>query len=378
MRQPPGFELKGKESFVCRLKKSLYGLKQAPKVWNQEISGTLIGLGFTQLVCDSGLFVNKERKMFLGIWVDDIPVFYADERDLQWLLTSMRKTYQITDSKLNFIIGIKVTQSDDGIKLNQGSYIERKAQEFKLNGSKGVFTPMDVDLKNLNVAGCPGQLDKPFREVIGAIMYGMVCTRPDIAFSVSVLSRNLDKPVIAHWEAAKRVLSYLYHSKDDAICFDGSGGLNLEVYADSNDDPYPTCGYVIKFGGGPVSWRSFKQKAATASSADSELMCLLECVHEVLWLVDLLDEFGFKVNLPVVIFQDNQACIAIASDKSQVGRTKHVLRKIYCIRDAIRDGRVALKYCQTCQMVADIFTKQLGRNKFIEFKKKLVTCCFEK
>ena len=37
MEQPKGFEVKSKENFVCKLKKSLYGLKQAPRQWYRKV-----------------------------------------------------------------------------------------------------------------------------------------------------------------------------------------------------------------------------------------------------------------------------------------------------------------------------------------------------
>jgi hypothetical protein len=49
MKQPEGFEVKGKEDFVCKLKNSLYGLKQAPRQWYKKFeSFTWLGMGMTE------------------------------------------------------------------------------------------------------------------------------------------------------------------------------------------------------------------------------------------------------------------------------------------------------------------------------------------
>jgi hypothetical protein len=48
IKQPQGFEVNGKESHVCRFKKSLYGLKQAPRAWYCRIDGYLLIMGFTK------------------------------------------------------------------------------------------------------------------------------------------------------------------------------------------------------------------------------------------------------------------------------------------------------------------------------------------
>ena len=52
MVQPEGFEMKGKENMVCRLKKSLYGLKQAPRQWYKKFDSFMVGHGYTKTNSD--------------------------------------------------------------------------------------------------------------------------------------------------------------------------------------------------------------------------------------------------------------------------------------------------------------------------------------
>ena len=49
----------------------------------------------------------------------------------------------------------------------------------------------------------------PYRAIMGCLMYLACCTRPDIAYAVSVLCRFLNNPGMTHWSAAKRILRYL-------------------------------------------------------------------------------------------------------------------------------------------------------------------------
>jgi len=53
----------------------------------------------------------------------------------------------------------------------------------------------------------------PYASAIGSLMYAQVCTRPDIAYIVGVLSRYLSNPKMDHWKAAKRVMRYLKRTK---------------------------------------------------------------------------------------------------------------------------------------------------------------------
>lgn len=60
MKQPEGFEIEGKEDYVCLLNRSLYGLKQASKSWNDEINDALINMNFKRNRADPCLY----RKIF--------------------------------------------------------------------------------------------------------------------------------------------------------------------------------------------------------------------------------------------------------------------------------------------------------------------------
>ena len=90
----------------------------------------------------------------------------------------------------------------------------------------------------------------PYSSVVGSLMYAQVCTRPDIAFIVSVLGKYLSDPGQSHWKVAKKVLRYLQDTKDliwtywrfDAL---GVVGFNDSYYADCIDDKKSTSGYIF-------------------------------------------------------------------------------------------------------------------------------------
>eukprot|EP00253_Pinus_taeda_P003020 PITA_03020 len=66
----------------------------------------------------------------------------------------------------------------------------------------------------------------PYASAVGSLMYAMVCTRPDIAHAVGVLSRFMSKPGKEHWTAAKRVFRYLRGTSDYGLCYQGRPGLD--------------------------------------------------------------------------------------------------------------------------------------------------------
>jgi len=77
MEQPEGYKVKGKEDWVCRLKKSLYGLKQAPRVWFQLLKMFLEEQGFTMLQSEACVAVKviDGQLVFIPLYVDDLILF---------------------------------------------------------------------------------------------------------------------------------------------------------------------------------------------------------------------------------------------------------------------------------------------------------------
>jgi hypothetical protein len=69
----------------------------------------------------------------------------------------------------------------------------------------------------------------PYSSVVGSLMYAMVCTRPDIAHAVGVVSRYMNNPGKEHWEAVKWILRYLRGTANHALCFGGSETCSTRI-----------------------------------------------------------------------------------------------------------------------------------------------------
>ncbi|CAA0842975.1 Uncharacterized mitochondrial protein AtMg00810 [Striga hermonthica] len=108
----------------------------------------------------------------------------------------------------------------------------------------------------------------PNASAIGSLMYAMVCTRPDIAHAVGVVSQFMRNPGVIQWEAVKWILRYLRGTKDRALVF-GRGTLTLSGFNDADfagsdhDKRRSITGYVFTYGGTAVSWISKLQKIVT-------------------------------------------------------------------------------------------------------------------
>ena len=214
-----------------------------------------------------------------------------------------------------------------------------------------------------------------YRGLIGGLLYLSVYTRPDISYSVGVLSQFLANPGLVHWTAAKRILRYLRNSIGVGISYrrDNEGlvlaGASDADWAGNLDDRRSTSGYVfsVQREGGVTSWSSKRQPTVALSSTEAEYVALAAAGQEVLFLRSLLEEFGFAQILPTVISEDNQSCISMTKH-SEHKRTKHIDIKFHFLRDLVRDGVISVHYVPTESMVADIMTKHISRFKTEKFR----------
>ena len=124
--------------------------------------------------------------------------------------------------------------------------------------------------------------------------------------------------------------------------------------------------------GGCISWRSKKQRTVALSSTEAEYMALSEATQEAVWLKVFLCELGeMAKDEAVKIYEDNQGSIALAKNPEFHKRTKHIDIRYHYVRELVEDKKVEVFYVSTDDNPADLFTKNLGRIKFLKFREML-------
>jgi len=205
-------------------------------------------------------------------------------------------------------------------------------------------------------------------------MYIMLCTRPDLATAVNILSRYSSEKYSELWQCLKRVLRYLKGTIEMKLIFKRNAELKntLIGYVDSDwggneIDRKSTTGYLFKmFDLNLICWNTKRQNAVAASSTEAEYMALFEAVREALWLKSLISGVNIKIKNPIKIYDDNQGCISIANNPSCHKRAKHIDIKYNFAREQIESNTICLEYISTENQLADIFTKPLPAAKFLE------------
>ena len=122
-----------------------------------------------------------------------------------------------------------------------------------------------------------------------------------------------------------------------------------------------TTGYVFSVGMGAVSWNCKKQPTIALSTTEAEYMALSHSTKEAIWIRKLLADVGFDQEGAMCIMCDNQGCITLAKNPTHHSRTKHIDVQHHFIRVKLEEGTIALMYCPTQEMVADVLTKALAR-----------------
>jgi hypothetical protein len=387
MKQPPGFEVKGDENLVCRLKKSLYGLKQSPRQWNKMLDGFLKKKGFTKSEVDPCIYLKGDKKVIMiALYVDDLIIASDSGALMEETKQDLNGRFKMKDlGRLHFCLGIEIVWKDDGTCVfNQSKYIRNVLERFGMKDCKPVSTPTNLGQK-LTKAMSPStekakleMAEVPYRSAVGSLIYLVTGTRPDIAVAVGEVSKFLDNPGREHWMAVKRILRYLKQTEKIGIWCNPKS-TELEGYSDADwagdlDNRRSTTGYLFKIGGVPICWKSKRQPTVALSTAEAEYMALSLAVQTVIWIRKLLKNFGVSIEKPTTLYEDNQGCIAMAKNPVNHERTKHIDIRYHFVREKVEEGIVQVEYLETEEMLADILTKGLARDRHQKLCKKIGLC----
>ena len=235
MEVPPSLETHINSNKVCKLKKSLYGLKQSPRAWFDHFTKAMKKYRFSQFQVDYTLFVkhsSKERITILIVYVDDIILTGDDEKEMDSKF--LAKEFEIKDlGNLKYFLGMEVARSRKGISVSQRKYVLDLLKETGMIDCKPAETPMDSTCK-LGTIKDSAPVDKGmYQRLVGKLIY-LSHTRPDIGFSVSVVSQFMNNPTEEHLTAVFRILRYLKLNPGKGLYFKKTTSKSIELFSDAD------------------------------------------------------------------------------------------------------------------------------------------------
>ncbi|CAI7844492.1 unnamed protein product [Closterium sp. NIES-54] len=304
LRRPPGFTGSFPLGTQWSLQRPVYGLRQAPREWHDTLRTTLAALGFAPSTADPSLFLRTDTSL--------APFYifmYVDD-----LATPLSTRHSLS-----------ALPSDESVEPSG-----------------------------------------PYPELVGCLMYLMTCTRPDLAYPLSILARYVapgrHRP--EHMAAAKRVLRYLCSTSGLGLVLGGRRPVVLTGHADASwaDDQATqrsSQGYIFSLGSGSVSWRSTCSSSDLSSSCEAEIYAGAMAAQELRWLTYLLTDLGEPPRSPPVLYVDNKAMLALCREHRLEHRTKHIALRYFLARELQQRGQLRLAYVASEANTSDIFTKAL-------------------
>ncbi|CAI7781024.1 unnamed protein product [Closterium sp. NIES-53] len=297
-RQGRDYELHSLQFSTAFLQGSLH-----EEIWLRRPPGftgtTLAALGFAPSTVDPSLFLRTDATLppfYVLVYVDDLVFATADTEALAHVLQRFSFTYSSPQS----------TPLPTGHSLSA--------------------PPSD---KSVEPSG-------PYPELVGCLMYLMTCTRPDLAYPLSLLARYVapSRHRKVHWDAAKRVLRYLCSTSGMGLMLGGRARVVLTGHADASwvDDlatQRSSQGYTFSLGSGSVSWRSTRSSSVLNSICEAEIYAGAMAAQELRWLTYLLTDLGEAPRSPLALYVDNKAMQALCQEHRLEHSTKHIALRYF-------------------------------------------------
>jgi hypothetical protein len=265
VHQPPGFTSPSSVRKFLKLNKALYGLKQAPRAWNFRLDQELVKLGFSRSEEEHAVYRKGAGASLLlvGVYVDDLVICGPDNANIVSFKQQMMQSFNMSDlGLLSYYLGMEVKQKPGAITVCQSSYAKKIIEMCGTKGCNPVDTPMEQHVKLL--PGKPESVSNAtmYRSVVGSLRY-LVNTRPDLAYSVGIVSRFMESPNAEHWSAIKRIVRYIAGTTDLGCKYVKGENSELLGYSDSDhagdlEKRKSTTGIVFFLGQNLITWTSQK------------------------------------------------------------------------------------------------------------------------
>ncbi|CAI7821362.1 unnamed protein product [Closterium sp. NIES-54] len=319
LRRPLGFTGSFPAGTQWSLRRPFYGLCQAPREWHDTLRTTLAALGFAPSTADPSLFLRTNTSLppfYVLVYVDDLVFATADTEALTLVKSELQKRHTCTDlGELRSYLGLQITRdrARRTITLTQSHMVHEVLQHFGFQFSSPQPTPLSTG-QSLSAPPSDESVEPsgPYPELVGCLMYLMMCTQPDLAYPLSLLAHYVapGRHRKMQWDVAKRVLRYLCSTSYMGLVLGGRGPDVLTGHADASwvDDSATqrsSQGYTFSLGSGSVSWRSTRSSSILSSSCEAEIYAGAMASQELRWLTYLLTDLGEQPRSPPVLWLDH-------------------------------------------------------------------------
>ena len=413
VKPPPLFVEKGymKVGTYYLPKKAVYGLRRSPRLWGEcrdesleameveveESPGQKIVLHLTPLESEPNLWRVQEKKEdgeenegvaplplkgLLMTYVDDILVA-GSSVVVHSIMERIRSVWvtsdpdQVTQEPIKFL-GVEISKSYNQEKgrdiwyMSQSSYtrdlldqVDHEVQERKI--------PITRDQSQLpeEESDVTPELIKAAQKATGEMLWLVTRTRIDLMFAVSKMGSCVTRSPRKVLQIYEQIKGYLKKTIHHGLCFDGAAPemMMIEAMADASFAPEGDVShgaFIIEVGQCPVFWRSGRQSFVTLSTAEAEMVEVIESMVAGESIGAIADElFG---SLPRKSWTDSQSALAILTTDGGSWRTRHLRLRAAAARHSIIHGMWLIQHMSGIKMTADIGTKPLSSERLRQLK----------
>ena len=220
------------------------------------------------------------------IWVDDGLICSNNNDAIFEIINYLSKNFEMRSSEANHFVGLSIhrNRKEKFVYVSQPDYSSKIIRCFYMDQCNPTNLPVTPGLYLSKLETEKEAIKVPYKEATGSFLYLMLSTRPDIAFAVNQISQFCESPTQQHWNAVKKILSYLQGTKHFGLRYGPSVstpiGYSDADFAGSVDTRRSTSGFVFLLNGGPIAWSSRRQQCVSLSTTEAEYVALSEAAKE--------------------------------------------------------------------------------------------------
>ena len=370
-------------TIYLQLLKALYGCIKSAMIWYNLFRGTLEKLGFKinpYDPCVANKMING-KQCTICWYVDDLKISHMEEQVVMDMLAEIESKFEgkftITTGLEHIYLGMNIVFNPENgtFTVSMKDYIQEAIDAFDGDIISSRPTPATKTLFEINVDS-PKANDvqrEMFQHIVAKLLYVSQRCRLDIQLAIGFLCTRVSKTTQQDIRKLKRLLQYLYGTRDEKLTLGADTVMKMETWVDASyavhHDMKSHTGGVITLGTGAIMSKSSKQKLNTKSSTEAELVGASDYTPNAIWAAKFLDAQGYTLTSNT-LHQDNQSAMRLEQNgrRSCGKQSRHIDIRYFYLKDLIQRGEIVLKYCPTENMVADFFTKPLQGNLFTKLK----------
>ena len=310
-----------------------------------------------------------------------VPVPTLADRELQ-IFNDAGYTLKLHEP--DFFLGCNVSgDSPSSMNITMKAYVSQLATRFlpkplaeypkyKTPATRELYKSYERALRRETEPSA--ELLRRYGTKVGAMIYASPAARYDAAYAIGVCARCITFPTEEMEAHADRCIAYMAQHPDVGLTYDGGapGASHLFGASDSDwCDAHSTTGWSLFYGNASIGYSSKRQHSIATSSTEAEINAASMAAAEIVYVRGLLREMGGDVSEPTVLLVDNLGAVALAKDRTSCKRSRHIERRFLKLREWVAQGEIRVQYVNTSDNPADLLTKSLEGEAFVQHVRKL-------